>query len=283
MEIICGIYCIENKINHKKYIGQSVNIYKRWKDHKIELNNNHHFNIHLQNAWNKYGSEAFLFSILKKCKEEELDKLEVYYIKKFNTREIQNGYNMTDGGIGTKGHHTSEEQKKILSKLYKGKKRSLEIKEKARQGLLNKIANGYMPKTDHLQLYNDQKKVSINCYDTFGNFIKQYNSVHDAARDLNIEATNISKVLKNKYKQSNGYVFYYSDIKQPTPIEIFLKTALIPIVLFDSQMNFISLFHNYSECADYLHADSSYVRKACNGLYKTVHGYIIKKYSDVYI
>lgn len=27
---ISGIYCIENTVNHKKYIGQSVNIRVRW-------------------------------------------------------------------------------------------------------------------------------------------------------------------------------------------------------------------------------------------------------------
>ena len=35
-----GIYCIENTINHKKYIGQSIDIYSRWSKHKSELNNN---------------------------------------------------------------------------------------------------------------------------------------------------------------------------------------------------------------------------------------------------
>ena len=33
-QVISGIYKIENLINHKVYIGQSVNIYKRWKEHK---------------------------------------------------------------------------------------------------------------------------------------------------------------------------------------------------------------------------------------------------------
>ena len=36
--IISGIYCIENKVNNKKYIGQSKNINDRWYKHKNELN-----------------------------------------------------------------------------------------------------------------------------------------------------------------------------------------------------------------------------------------------------
>ena len=49
-----GIYKIENKVNGKVYIGQSVNIKKRWKQHKYELNSNNHVNKHLQASWNKY-------------------------------------------------------------------------------------------------------------------------------------------------------------------------------------------------------------------------------------
>jgi len=34
----CGIYKIENKINHKKYIGQSIDIKRRWLSHKTDSN-----------------------------------------------------------------------------------------------------------------------------------------------------------------------------------------------------------------------------------------------------
>ena len=73
-DVICGIYCIENKINRKKYIGQSVDIYDRWYQHKYELSNNRHHNNHLQNAWNKYGCENFDFYILEECDEYKLDE-----------------------------------------------------------------------------------------------------------------------------------------------------------------------------------------------------------------
>ena len=56
-----GIYKIVNKKNNKVYIGQSVNIKQRWALHKSELRNKYHENVYLQNAWNKYGKDNFIF------------------------------------------------------------------------------------------------------------------------------------------------------------------------------------------------------------------------------
>ena len=55
-EKICGIYCIENLINRKKYIGQSIDIYNRWYHHKHELNNNSHYNRWITNYLDKNRS-----------------------------------------------------------------------------------------------------------------------------------------------------------------------------------------------------------------------------------
>jgi len=44
-----------NKINKKRYIGQTYSIKNRFYRHKNELLKNKHNNTHLQNAWNKYG------------------------------------------------------------------------------------------------------------------------------------------------------------------------------------------------------------------------------------
>lgn len=59
-----GIYQIKNTVNGKSYIGSSVDIKRRKKEHKGRLRNNSHENQHLQGAWNKYGEDAFEFSIV---------------------------------------------------------------------------------------------------------------------------------------------------------------------------------------------------------------------------
>jgi group I intron endonuclease len=57
-----GIYQIQHKVSGKMYIGSSANIRVRLARHRLMLNQQKHPNSHLQNAWNKYGSDGFLFA-----------------------------------------------------------------------------------------------------------------------------------------------------------------------------------------------------------------------------
>lgn len=113
-----GIYCIENMINHKKYIGQSQDIEERWRCHRGKLKRGEHYNFHLQMAWNKYGEDNFAFYVVELCDVESLNTRESHYIKKFNSFKC--GYNMTEGGEGTRGYHHSEEYKQYWSNQRKG-------------------------------------------------------------------------------------------------------------------------------------------------------------------
>ena len=81
---LSGVYQIINLINDKRYIGSSKNIYKRWNVHKDILNKNNHINIHLQNAWNKYGEENFKFEIIEEISEDFLKFREQFYLDCYN-------------------------------------------------------------------------------------------------------------------------------------------------------------------------------------------------------
>ena len=112
-----GIYCIENISSNKKYIGQSIDIEDRWRKHISELNHNNHYNIYLQNAWNKYGEKDFKFYVLECCEISELDKKEIYYINLYNTIDRNYGYNLKSGG--QYGNYYTEEIKHKMSESVK--------------------------------------------------------------------------------------------------------------------------------------------------------------------
>lgn len=96
--VVSGIYCIENTITNKKYIGQSINIADRWRRHISELNMGLHHNDYLQKSWIKYGQDGFLFYILEECGETQLNDKERYYIEKYDTLNREKGYNLKSGG-----------------------------------------------------------------------------------------------------------------------------------------------------------------------------------------
>lgn len=135
----CGIYCIENTINHKKYIGQSIDIKNRWCNHKNDLNKGIHDNDYLQKSWNKYGEENFEFYILEHCSRDELDEKEIYYIELYNTIDGDCGYNLKTGGQNG-GSQMSEYSKSKLSESLKNYYTD-EMREQKRIDALNQWSN----------------------------------------------------------------------------------------------------------------------------------------------
>lgn len=93
-----GIYKIENLINHKIYIGQSVNIERRWRDEKrcAFIKEDKSYNYPLSRAFRKYGINNFSFEIIEECSKEELNNKERFWINYYNS--FFQGYNQTLGG-----------------------------------------------------------------------------------------------------------------------------------------------------------------------------------------
>jgi hypothetical protein len=81
---VCGVYKITNIINGKFYIGSSVNITKRWWEHKKHLKRKIHCNPHLSAAWNIHGEKSFLFEVVRHVQnKEDLLTVEQSYIDKY--------------------------------------------------------------------------------------------------------------------------------------------------------------------------------------------------------
>jgi len=107
---------ITNKNNGKLYIGQTVkkNPYERWKQHKSGRSGAKY----LLNAIKKHGEGEFDFELIHECPQDELDILEIYYINYYKTFET--GYNLTQGGGGSRGYKLTDEQKKKLGEIFTG-------------------------------------------------------------------------------------------------------------------------------------------------------------------
>ena len=81
-----GIYKIENLVNHKCYIGQAVDINRRWRKHRETYNEPKfpQYEYPLYRAMRKYGFENFSFEVLEECSREELNEKEKVYVEKYD-------------------------------------------------------------------------------------------------------------------------------------------------------------------------------------------------------
>ncbi len=99
MDIIQGIYKIENQKTGKVYIGQAKNIQKRFREHQRHLKNNSHHSAKLQRSYNKTMDKSiFKFSIVEVVTDaNKLDEREQFYIDYYDS--FNNGYNCCNVGI----------------------------------------------------------------------------------------------------------------------------------------------------------------------------------------
>lgn len=97
-----GIYRILNTVNGKSYVGSAVVLSKRLRQHRGDLVRGSHSNVKLQRAWNKAGSEAFLFYTIESIHDTaRLLEREQFWIKFY--RVIKHGYNLSPTAGSTLG------------------------------------------------------------------------------------------------------------------------------------------------------------------------------------
>jgi group I intron endonuclease len=111
-----GIYRIKNLVNEKCYYGSSKNIQKRWKTHLNQLRNKKHINCILQNAWNKYGEDNFIFEIVEECELENIFEVEQKYI------DTCGDYNIGLKASGGDNISKNPNKDKIVENIKKGSK-----------------------------------------------------------------------------------------------------------------------------------------------------------------
>lgn len=116
MNGIFWIYCFENKINGKKYIGKTNNIETRFRSHLNKAKRN--VGNYLHNAIRKYGIDNFWFGAIGFCFTEEAALEQEKFLIQFNrSNDREFGYNQTEGGEGSSGYKHTPEARLKLSKL----------------------------------------------------------------------------------------------------------------------------------------------------------------------
>lgn len=75
-----GIYIIYCTTNFGVYVGSTSLFKNRRTTHLYGLRNNQHHCRYLQNAWNKYGEDAFVFQVVELTTKEERFNVEQKYL-----------------------------------------------------------------------------------------------------------------------------------------------------------------------------------------------------------
>ena len=159
MEIrhLSGIYEIICKPTQKRYIGSAIDLKRRERQHFVNLQKNKHPNTYLQNSYNKYGKNNFLFKILCYYEPSELIFQEQRFLDHYKRNSLFNicktagsclGLKHTEQtkkkiGLGNKGKKHTDEAKIKISKVHKGKSISEKTKKKMRKVWENQGDNAW--------------------------------------------------------------------------------------------------------------------------------------------
>lgn len=133
-----GVYEIVNMATCKKYIGSSKNVPLRLRQHLLTLKRGAHFNVHLQNSFNKYNENAFIFRPIIFCKESEMVEMEMKYVKEYMLLDSTYGYNIRVPNMVTMAEETKEKIRKAtrgLNTWTKGVKREQWVRDILRKSL----------------------------------------------------------------------------------------------------------------------------------------------------
>ena len=264
-EILVGVYKISSN-NGKCYIGSSINIKKRWREHRYYLNKNIHHSKKLQNYFNKYGIETLSFDIIELCDRKDLQKLEQFYIDLYKPF-----FNSFLTAVINFGHKKDDKCKELISKKLKGRVLSEEQKI-------------------HLSNYFS---IPLLQYSREGIFIREFKSAKEASIILNTSDRHISECCKFLRKTCKNFVWRYktnyeidkqitfTPLTYPrTPEEankVSHKSQFKPVIQYSKQNEYINEFESIKQASIITKTNPLSISRCCKGnKYKTAGGYIWK-------
>ena len=234
------IYMYTNKINGKRYVGQTNDFNRRHKEHiKSSYNEKrkYDYNYPFHCAIRKYGIENFEIKILAENiqTQEKMNEYEIFFIKRYKTlANNKKGYNVASGGSNGNPYagKTEEEMNEIFndewkrkqSESHKDKILSEEHKRKISEAMKGKLNPMYGRTGENNPMFGKTRSESTKQKISEANSIKivQYNketyeliriwdSAIDIKRELGINNSNIISCCKGKRKTAGGFIFKYAE------------------------------------------------------------------------
>lgn len=215
-----GIYTITNLVNGKMYVGYTTNFTDRKSQHFTTLENQNHKNKHLQNAFNKYGKESFIFEILEECEYQFLTSQEHYWTTILSTHNRKYGYNQlpTNPNTGVnKGYKNviSEEGRRKRKENYiftpalqvackesiKKAQEAIKIKGRTREHTLNHVKS---------KSKNYRQIQAFNIKD--GTLFGTYDLMSEASEATNTGRSSIHNNVHGISKCTKNFIFKYKDL-----------------------------------------------------------------------
>ena len=231
------------------YVGKTKNFRKRLNAHRYSEKLNKP-KVKIINSFKKYGFDNHFFEILEtEIVFEKLDERETYWIKYYNSFIGDNpefGMNMTIGGDGQKGYEKFDQDRKdnILYHLtkngngFQGKHHTEEFKkEKAKRVSEYNKKNGIVIPKWGAEKGRLAVIKPVIAYDKNGDFIAEYESLTECAKQLNINISLVSLSLSRGRGVANKYIFKYKnndnyDLKL-NDIIFLPKSEKRPVLLLD--------------------------------------------------
>lgn len=226
-----GVYKIVNIITNDCYIGSSININKRWSEHKRTLKNGNHHSIILQRAYDKYGNDNFKYIIILECNKNDILIFEQKYFDLFNPK-----YNILKIAGNRTGKKHSNETKEKLRNINLGKKRDhLSSETKA---LISKANKGRVFTIDQRSKMS-KSKLGKKRSEITNEKLKQY-ITSDKMREMQIKTVEKRKL--------NGTYLMSQDCK-----DALSKANSVEVICVNYMTNeIIYAFESYKKAAEFL-------------------------------
>lgn len=264
-----GIYKITNTLNGKCYIGQSIDIQRRWEEHLYRSSNC----IFLKYALYKYGASNFTFEVIEECEPEMLNEREMYWIKYYNSFG-DDGYNLTAGGSGTLKYN--------LEVVYEDYLVTQSIEKTAKNIGCHKNTVRRILREYGINLHEQSDAKPIEQIDTQTlKVIKQYTSIQEAADEMGVEHAAIRMALIGKHKTSAGYYWRFAGEDKQFEVATVKQWKTRVQQLDYNEDIVLNEFESAADAAEYLGKErkngGSQITAVCNGRKKSAYGFRWRK------